>query len=120
DNRTFFLIGPDCFQFFEAASGKAIREFEGHQSSIEAVAFSPDGKHVATGSQEDGVRIWDIHSRKPVLDSERSGAARGVFCLTFGPKGDDLAGAVGSDIVVWNTGDGRELSHVRAYVAGGV
>jgi len=39
----------------------------GHKNTIWTVAFSPDGKYLATGSNDTTIRIWDLTSRKEVF-----------------------------------------------------
>jgi WD40 repeat protein len=38
----------------------------GHSSQVTSVAYSPDGKHIVSGSCDDTVKIWDAHSGKEV------------------------------------------------------
>ena len=62
----------------------------GHTSAVESVAFSPDGKTLATGSDDGSVRLWDVASRRQIgrpLTSQ-SGEVRSV---AFSPDGKTLA-----------------------------
>jgi WD40 repeat protein len=41
------------------ATGEHIRTLTGHTGSVGAVAFSPDGQLLATGSKDNTARIWN-------------------------------------------------------------
>jgi WD40 repeat protein len=45
---------------WEVATGKEVASFQGHQSSITAVAFAPDGKSLASGGGDSTILIWDL------------------------------------------------------------
>jgi WD40 repeat protein len=47
-------------------SGKFLRELKGHTDKIDTVAFSPDGKRLASGSQDNTVKLWDVATGKKI------------------------------------------------------
>ena len=40
--------------------GRVLHTFEGHVAPVTAMAFSPDGKALASGSQDTAVLLWDL------------------------------------------------------------
>jgi WD40 repeat protein len=64
----------------------------GHEDTVFSVAFSPDGKVLASGSGDGTVYLWDIATRQPVgqLMSE-SGIGPAVTSVAFSPDGKLLA-----------------------------
>lgn len=59
-----------------------------HLSIVEALAFSPDGKYLASGSFQE-VSIWDVKTGK--LDRKLTGFAHNVVALAFSADGKLLA-----------------------------
>ena len=45
-------------------TGKNIRVLKGHSGEVNSVAFSNDGKYLATGSWDKTARIWNVKSGK--------------------------------------------------------
>ena len=56
--------GPKpAVRVYEWQTGKVVRTFRGHESLIQSLAFSPDGKTLASGSQDTTVLLWDLNEK---------------------------------------------------------
>ena len=67
------------------------------------VAFSPDGKILATGGDEITARLWNMTTRRPIGGSLAVDQDE-IYSVTFSPDGKTLATAGGNGTVrLWNT-----------------
>lgn len=72
------------------------------------VAFSPDGKTLASGSRDTMVRLWDVPSSK--LRACCAGHSRNISALAFHPSGGALAsGSDDNSVILWDCAAGRKL-----------
>ena len=53
-------------RIWDLRSGRSILLLEGHAKKVVTVDFSPNGYQLATGSEDNTVRVWDIRKRKNV------------------------------------------------------
>ncbi len=73
---------------------------QGYSAAINCVAFSPDGKTLAAGSQDSTVALWNVDSNEEVgVYQNHEG---GVLCIGFSPDGNLMAtGSNDESIVLW-------------------
>jgi WD40 repeat protein len=45
-------------------TGKEQAALNGYRGKLSSVAFSPDGKTLASGSQDNTIKLWDVTSRQ--------------------------------------------------------
>ena len=83
--------------FVMPANGGDPRRLTYHPGPDHAVAWSPDGRRLATGSSDKTVKIWDVATGQEVLSF--MGHKKRVESIAWSPDGKRLASA-GDDSVV--------------------
>ena len=63
----------------------------GHTGLVRSVAFSPDGKILASGGYDKTIRLWSVTDRTPI--GTLTGHTETVNSVAFNPDGKTLASA---------------------------
>ena len=62
---------------------------KGHTDAIYSIAFSPDGKHIISGSHDKTIHIWDAKTYKSV-GVPFKGHTNAIYSVAFSPDGKHI------------------------------
>ncbi|MDY7008268.1 MAG: caspase family protein [Cyanobacteriota bacterium] len=100
--------------------GTELTTFIAHCDFVNAIAFSPDGKSIATASNDQTVKIWKIDNCKKNDCKKESRTFYGhndrVIGLAFSPDGKKIASASeDKTVLLWDVNIEQELPALREY-----
>jgi WD40 repeat protein len=88
-------------KLWAVATGKELATLTGHEGQVGPLVFSPDGKFLASGSEDRSIKLWDLATGKELAGFK--GQAGEVRCLAFSPDGKMLAsGSADKTIMLWD------------------
>ncbi|WP_429461900.1 WD40 repeat domain-containing protein [Paraburkholderia sp. JPY465] len=92
DGRRVLTASADgTARVWDAATGKQIGQFSGHQGAVGSAAFSPDGQRVVTASADGTARVWDVATGQVI--AQLTGHHGAVSSAAFSPDGERVVTA---------------------------
>ena len=86
---------PTTINFIAQQDGTQITILHGHTGAVTHLAYRPDGRFIATASEDGTARIWDSATGQELFTIQRLGGVHGRGPLSGASGGDGVAGASG-------------------------
>ncbi|MBF0119851.1 MAG: YjbE family putative metal transport protein [Desulfobacterales bacterium] len=114
DSKILAISGKNYVKLIDTQNGKEISVFKGHSDIVTAVAFSSDGKTLASGSKDETIKIWDIATNKELaLLKGHSGI---INSLSFSSDGSKIAsGGKDAAVKIWDIKTSKELADLKGH-----
>jgi WD40 repeat protein len=96
---------------WDVLSGQRLAALTGHTDLMDDVAFSPDGRWLASVAEDRTLRLWDVETHQSVGDPWQTETQNWPTDLTWRPDGKVLAVAyIGYGLMLWDAENRREIA----------
>ncbi|RFN54426.1 wd40 repeat-like protein [Fusarium flagelliforme] len=100
-------------QIWDIANGECIQELNGHLHWITHLTFSPDSKLMASASEDETVRLWQVYDGEEIRNSNSSD---GLMLPWTVSSNRALMASVSNDAVqLWRTNDGECTQNLKGH-----
>jgi WD40 repeat protein len=96
----------------DVATGAEVMTLHGLGNYVWCVAFSPDGKYIASDDANGMAKVWDVATGNEVMTFR--GHRYNVFSIAFSPDGKRIVSG-GEEVKVWEAATGTELMTLRGH-----
>lgn len=99
-----------------APGATLVQTIPAHQAAVAGVAFSLDGRYLASGSADSTVRVWEVASGELLLTLGGDGGP--VSCVAFSPDGRWLASGSADNVIrIWDAASGALVRTLSGHAA---
>jgi WD40 repeat protein len=102
----FLPPAPGELKIWDLATEKEPVPLRGHALQVHSIAFSPDGKRIASGSADRTIRIWDSTNGNELLNLK--GHVGVVTGVAFSPDGKQLVSGGDQTARIWDAIHGQQ------------
>ncbi|KAH7918572.1 WD40 repeat-like protein [Leucogyrophana mollusca] len=90
---------------------KVTKVFKGHTDLVTSVAYFPDGRHIASGSWDKTIRIWNVKSAQQEGEALEHNSR--VKSIAIAPGGGKIAARVACRLIVWDVVKRKRVQEVK-------
>lgn len=110
DESDSLVLNPSWgFGLWETSTGYRLRTIHAHKNRITALAISPDGRRILSGSKDTTLKLWDAATGREL--HHLRGHADQITSADFSPDGRfAVSGSYDGTVRLWNMEAGREVA----------
>ncbi len=102
-------------RLWDLATSRESAVLRGHRGGVNRVAFSTDGRLLASAGSDTSIRLWEVSTGREV--ARLSGHTKWVMTVAFSPDGRRIAsGGDDGTVRLWDVATGSETAVFRAQV----
>lgn len=126
DGKRVVAASNENVLVWDVETGEILLRLVGHKHSVNSVAFSPDGKCIASSALYDAVIVWDAFTGSELLRIKYN--AYKVNSVAFSPDGKKIVSATGEEdaddifkisydysVFIWDAKTGEQLKELRGH-----
>lgn len=111
----WMAVGAQSGRLLVLRDGRIERTIQAHEGVIWSMALSPDGKTLATGSQDGYIRLWRTHDWSSA--GHMGGDQQDILELVFTPDGERIVtGGFDTSVRVWSVADRIEVLKLSGHM----
>ena len=103
----------EIVQLWDIRTGKVKTELIGHQGSVGAVAYSPNGSVLASGGNDRKIRLWHAASGELLFTFPEQ--LDSIMSITFSPDGQRIASGTVADIYISDLATGKHIATLTGH-----
>lgn len=99
--KEWYSGAPGEVKLWDVGSAKQLAVLLGHKGAVMSVAFSPERRMIASGSEDKTIILWDISTAAPIVTLK--GHSQPVSCVAFAHDARNLAsGSADGTVRLWS------------------
>jgi WD40 repeat protein len=103
-----------AIRLYDFASGRLVGLLKGHENVVLGLAFSPDGRHLISGSADRTAILWDVETRR--LEHRLTGHGDDIYAVGFTPDSQRaVTGSFDHDLRLWRVADGGQVARMTGH-----